>query len=334
MKGSYRTADGKAQINWELKDKNGRQVFSATGDCSGSHGQCLGKIAEKYPDDELVQDIVSVWKDWHLNDMNAGCGHLIPENIDIIEVRYKGTLIRDPFKDIKIYQNANNPTLFKDILKAAKRGEVFIPQTDADKSWLEPPNAPIKITTVTKNTGWVREQEHSKGLFGKKCPVCGVVYGAAWYYRPIPQDIINRILTWPKSELEDLSEYQAKRFLEKSQIQLRFNLSNTKKPKWEVFGNHYIISLARNNCTPVSFDFWDSFSNKEQNLPPSYSSILHTIQITLDCPDTFEEFCNAYGENNDSIKSLNCFKSSIDLKKKLQTIFSPEDEEKLLALNF
>lgn len=72
LKGNYRTADGKAQIEWSLEVKDGRQVFSASGDYAGSSGQCLDEIGAAYPNDPTVQEMVDVWREWHLNDMHAG----------------------------------------------------------------------------------------------------------------------------------------------------------------------------------------------------------------------------------------------------------------------
>ena len=69
------TAQNAVEITWELRD--GR--FSAQGGIwNKSHrdylscGQNLDEIAELFPDNEKVQKIHQVWKEWHLNDMTAG----------------------------------------------------------------------------------------------------------------------------------------------------------------------------------------------------------------------------------------------------------------------
>lgn len=63
------------EIEYELKD--GR--FSASGNIWMtskrdilSGGQNLDEIGSLFPDHELVQRVVSIWKKWHLNDMHAG----------------------------------------------------------------------------------------------------------------------------------------------------------------------------------------------------------------------------------------------------------------------
>ena len=72
MNGSYRTADGKAQIEWSLEDKAAGPEFSASGSFQGSVGQCLEEIAAAYPDDHQLQRIVAVWRLYHLNGMKTG----------------------------------------------------------------------------------------------------------------------------------------------------------------------------------------------------------------------------------------------------------------------
>lgn len=76
-RGSYRTADGKAQIDWELAQhrEHGGALFSASGTYAGGGGQNLNEIAKAYPSDAKVQEIAAVWRVYHLNDVHAGCEH-------------------------------------------------------------------------------------------------------------------------------------------------------------------------------------------------------------------------------------------------------------------
>lgn len=64
-----------AEIEWTLQ--NGR--FSASGGIWQSNkrdyttcGQILEELLSLFPDDELVNKIVKVWRKWHLNDLTAG----------------------------------------------------------------------------------------------------------------------------------------------------------------------------------------------------------------------------------------------------------------------
>lgn len=71
-KGSYRTPDQKAQIEWELTQGENGPEFSACGEFDGGAGQCLDRIGQAYPGDSRVQEIVGVWSLYHLNGTRAG----------------------------------------------------------------------------------------------------------------------------------------------------------------------------------------------------------------------------------------------------------------------
>lgn len=70
--GTYFTPDYRAKIDWSLELKNGKPVFSASGEYESRSGQCLDSILKAYPDNDRVRDIHDIWKTWHLNYMNAG----------------------------------------------------------------------------------------------------------------------------------------------------------------------------------------------------------------------------------------------------------------------
>ena len=79
IKGSYRTEDGRAQLDWSLKftglsTQGAITRFSVKGHCDDPCGS-LEAIAQAYPDDAKLQRICEVAKVWHLNDMHAGCVH-------------------------------------------------------------------------------------------------------------------------------------------------------------------------------------------------------------------------------------------------------------------
>lgn len=70
----YLVAPG-VYVEWSLVDGN----FAMTGTINlrisrgiESFGQNLEDILELYPNDEKLQRMVAVWREWHLNDMTAG----------------------------------------------------------------------------------------------------------------------------------------------------------------------------------------------------------------------------------------------------------------------
>lgn len=67
-----------ASVEWELDGTQKTLVVSGKLYNHGklqSSGQNLEEIAKLFPDDPQVQVIVSVWRKYHLNDMQAGCVH-------------------------------------------------------------------------------------------------------------------------------------------------------------------------------------------------------------------------------------------------------------------
>lgn len=73
--GSYRTEDGKAQIDFGVTHRNGYAEFTASGYGGYSSGQCLNMIKEEYPDDINVKTLHDLWLRYHLqnigHDVNA-----------------------------------------------------------------------------------------------------------------------------------------------------------------------------------------------------------------------------------------------------------------------
>ncbi len=72
IQGIYVTPDRLARIKWNLTPKSGGHEFSASGSYDGGGGQVLESIADAYPNDTMITDIVSVWRKYHLNGMKPG----------------------------------------------------------------------------------------------------------------------------------------------------------------------------------------------------------------------------------------------------------------------
>lgn len=75
INGKPRSAD----IQWELKEGPNGFEFSASGGVWNDRktdyefcGQCLDELAKLAPYSRIVLRIVKVWREWHLNGMNAG----------------------------------------------------------------------------------------------------------------------------------------------------------------------------------------------------------------------------------------------------------------------
>lgn len=72
-------------------------------------GQCLETIFEFFPNDKILQEIVSIWRLWHLNDMTAGS----PRQEALLQSARR----RDIPSDLQ--SNANHYDWAKQVLKDA-----------------------------------------------------------------------------------------------------------------------------------------------------------------------------------------------------------------------
>jgi hypothetical protein len=64
-----------AVITWELKD--GRfsmcaEIWNPRKSDIYMGGQCVDEVAAYFPNDAKAQRMVAIWREWHLNDMQAG----------------------------------------------------------------------------------------------------------------------------------------------------------------------------------------------------------------------------------------------------------------------
>lgn len=56
--------DGRFSMSAEIWQPNKRDILAG--------GQCVDTVAEFFPNDAKAQRMLAVWREWHLNDMQAG----------------------------------------------------------------------------------------------------------------------------------------------------------------------------------------------------------------------------------------------------------------------
>lgn len=69
---SYKTADGKAQIDFGITYRNGYAEFTASGFYDGSSGQCIDDIAKAYPQDRVTEKLAKMHSFHHLGKVGVG----------------------------------------------------------------------------------------------------------------------------------------------------------------------------------------------------------------------------------------------------------------------
>ena len=178
-------------------------------------GQCLDSLTA-YINDPVFNEILRLWKLYHLNDMHPECEHQNAlgwkEKAKEKVTLYHWSMTREAQAEQKAAKKA--------AITALKCGEKFKPTIKqrffsnleysltthtetppADIAKYYEPKKPLfagdKGHTEIKTLGWLRETEHPDGILSKPCPVCGYKYGTAWNYFPIPEKdekIIYKIL--------------------------------------------------------------------------------------------------------------------------------------------
>jgi hypothetical protein len=209
-------------------DEKGRFSMSGvmgpteSGNCIGSCGQIDMGFAHRNPADDDKRytepippskirfapgwnaekwfDLLDVWKKWHLNDMQPGCEHQQDEGwgkekIVIVSVDVDLWRVRG---GVDTGKHSTVGRLIDKAMEAARRGVVYQPDGDAERSWID--GKVVNIKTETKASGWVRESEHPQGVLMKKCPVCGYQYGSAWKKKSVPVEVIDWVKGLPDAD--------------------------------------------------------------------------------------------------------------------------------------
>jgi hypothetical protein len=349
LKGSYRTPDGKAQIDYELKQTSKGYEFSASGEYAGSFGQNIDTIGDAYPGDAMISRIRNVWKSYHLNGMHAGCTHQRAEKwgekeITVISVsvdtwRIRGEAQRRDAElaiEGKGFSRDYPAELIREAVHAAKQGQVYTPKTEGAKSWFE--HDIIKIKTEKTLSGHIYQKDHPEGVLAKPCPICGYKYGTAWLFEPIPENVIEEIKSWNNAPQpsESLSEFQAKNFLATHGLKFRATLSDSKSAPWEPSGHHFRVTISRERSkgSRIVFDFWGSRRDLDidrRELSPY--DVLSSLSREATIPDTFHEFCQEFGYEEDSIKALQSFRRCDRFARRLLAFFTPDEISELQEIN-
>jgi hypothetical protein len=132
------------------------------------------------------------------------------------------------------------------------------------------------------------------------------------------------------------SEYdkQASRFLKENALAMRITLSDTKTASWakdgEPSGHHYRVTISRaDKSGRITFDFWGSQHDAATGADPSPYDVLACISSDVHCPDTFADFCDEYGYEDDSIKALQTFNRCHRFAARLNAFFTSAEVSQL-----
>ncbi len=194
----------------------------SNGDCSGSCGQIHDSINIKHFADgwnaELLERFVSVWREYHLNDMNACTVEMKAAGWDKLAqtpINKYSYIITTESSDrrkaltTECVQNAVNGVTRdltdeeKRLLRADTSVDIYayeLPETPEFLGpWLRKYNDPTSHKIEATTLGWVNHKDHPDGLLGKQ--LNGFGYGQSWYYHPVPDDVVAFLDSLPESKV-------------------------------------------------------------------------------------------------------------------------------------
>lgn len=140
---------------------------------------------------------------------------------------------------------------------------------------------------------------------------------------------------------------QAREFLEKFGITFSIEpVPHPVPPGWhepgKPYGVQYSVKLAGRawvsgegitpkDRAPIVFDFWGSVNDKQLQLTPGPYDVLACLSGDINTPETFAEFCDEYGYDTDSRKTLAMWEGCHELAVKLRRFFATNEEREALS---
>lgn len=114
---------------------------------------------------------------------------------------------------------------------------------------------------------------------------------------------------------------------------MTIKLSNTKDAPWKNDGqlnglqSHYKVTL-KSNLGSYTFDFYSivNFNNGEN---PTVYDVLSCLDFYI--PEKFEDFCDDFGYDSDSIKVIKTWKACLKQSQKLHKLFPHDSQKELLS---
>lgn len=175
----YRSGRG-VRVFVKVDYRDGRLSFTGvegptrSGNAVGSCGQidltAIDRL-EKGWTQEMLRQLIAVWKRWHLNDMRAGCEHQRAEKWDELPI--------DPSKPLSSYG-------------------VHAPGESPSWNmlvWLPYIADPLKAARA-------KIKGRPNGLLGKPCPACGYAYGSAWLREDVPDEVLEWLKSLPETTVK------------------------------------------------------------------------------------------------------------------------------------
>lgn len=198
-------------VTVEIEYINGR--LSLCGSYAGGGGQIDVAVVETLSPGwtpEMLTKLGEVWKRWHLNDMRPACEHQRAEGWGKEEIEV--VTYRLTSEAWKLRRKAENEAIHAAAIgKAANLNDVerALLAFDLGVTHHSPPDADGPLSGMlevekreVKHAGWVRPNEHQRGVLTKPCPVCGYKYGTAWLREDVPEEVLEWLKSLPETTVK------------------------------------------------------------------------------------------------------------------------------------
>jgi len=126
-------------------------------------------------------------------------------------------------------------------------------------------------------------------------------------------------------------EKQARDFLDKFGLKMSITYVTHEVPLWDnrVHPKYRVRITRKQTRQSISWYFYDSLYNDQMGKRPTPYDVLACISNDTYVYDNFEEFCDAYGYSNDSIRAFKTWKLYDKLSKRLNRFFTEKELEAL-----
>ncbi len=294
ISGSYRTQDGKAQIDFGITYRNGYPEFTASGNYDGSSGQCIKEILARYPNDDTVSMLADWWGVYHLKDLTKfpdfqgavtsfWCTH---PAISFYESQAETFLSSNGLKFRATLSDSKTPAWKKEGEACGHHYRVTVSRAKALPS--RPPRLVFDFWNSIADCQ-CRECKGKKTIKLEKPepiqvphPKASQTFNIGTDRRPIPYKYPSTLAAWKRD-----------------------------KPCPRCNGS----------------------GNDPEPIHPTSYDVLACISGDTTCPDTFADYCAEFGTDADSIQALQTFNRCKAFAQRLRTFFTSQELKALAEIS-
>lgn len=200
----------------------------ANGDCLGSCGQIDMHLRERggldgyIPADgwtlEMVNQLLQIWRDHHLNDMKPYDAEMLaagwPDKAKIELIGYRFTINSETINQQRSIKDAAQAKLNAGESARYSAADLAIVKMPYDMTIWQYPDAPAPACpdgykagdyrgekqTERKALGWLRPEEHPDGMLGRKLRADVPAYGSRWFKHDIPESVLQWLADLPDAD--------------------------------------------------------------------------------------------------------------------------------------